>query len=486
MTGPAPLAAPFVAAALAHPDKLALHVGAQALSYGALLGAARRVAAGVAALSGEAPPRVAVQMDNRAEFLEIVLGTVLGGGTVALLDPKWSAAQRQAALDLVRPAVVFDDPGAYRAWRDGRPADRPFAAVDPATPFLIGFTSGTTGRPKAFIRSQASWVATLDASRVEFAIGADDGILVPGPLVHGLGLYAAVEGLAAGATVHVLPRFDAGAALETLEAHGLTTLVAVPTMLVALLEEAARRGLRLPSVRRVIASGAKLAPAVHERLASAFPEAGVFEYYGASELSFVSVAPSRDGVPFDSVGRAFHGVEVQVRAADGRPAPRGEAGTVWVRSAMLSDGYIGPADGVGFREEGGWATVGDQGWIDEHGWLRLIGREGDMLISGGLNVYPAEVEAALREHPLVAEAVVLGLPDAYWGDAVAAVLWWRGAERASLAELRAWCHARLEGYKCPRRAFTARDVPLTGSGKIARAQVRAWALTGSAALEEIG
>ncbi|HEY0836696.1 MAG TPA: AMP-binding protein, partial [Azospirillum sp.] len=415
----------------------------------------------------------------------IFLGTVLGGGTVALLDPKWSAGQRRAALDLVRPAVVFDEPDAYRAWRDAQPADRPFVAVDPATPFLIGFTSGTTGRPKAFIRTQASWVATLDASRAEFAIGADDGILVPGPLVHGLGLFAAVEGLAAGATVHVLPRFDAAVALEVMAAHALTTLVAVPTMLVALLDEAGRRGLRLPAVRRVVASGAKLAPAVHERLASAFPDASVFEYYGASELSFVSVAPSREGVPFDSVGRAFHGVELDIRTADGGPAPRGAAGQVWVRSAMLSDGYIGPADGVGFRRDGGWATVGDHGWIDAQGWLRLIGREGDMLISGGLNVYPAEVEAVLREHPLVAEAVVLGLPDAYWGDAVAAVLWWRGAERASPEDLRAWCHARLEGYKCPRRVFAARDVPLTGSGKIARAQVRAWAMAGDDALEEL-
>ncbi|HYH21331.1 MAG TPA: AMP-binding protein [Azospirillum sp.] len=484
MTSPAPLAALFVAAALARPDKPALRVGAQALTYGALMEAARRVAAGVAALPG-ASPRVAVQLGNRAEFLEIFLGTVLAGGTVALLDPKWSAAQRQAALGLVQPAALFDDPDAYRAWRDTQPAGEPFASVGPETPFLIGFTSGTTGRPKAFIRSQASWVATLEASRAEFAIGPDDGILVPGPLVHGLGLYAAVEGLAAGAVVHVLSRFDAAAALDALEEHALTTLVAVPTMLVALVEEATRRGLRLPAVRRVIASGAKLAPAVHERLASAFPEAGVFEYYGASELSFVSVAPSREGVPFDSVGRAFHGVELEIRTADGRPAPRGEVGAVWVRSGMLSAGYIGPADGVGFRAEGGWATVGDRGWIDEHGWLRLIGREGDMLISGGLNVYPAEVEGVLRAHPLVAEAVVLGLPDPYWGDAVTAVLWWRGAERASPAELRAWCHTRLEGYKCPRRVFAARDMPLTGSGKIARAQVRAWALAGDTSLEEL-
>ncbi|MGQ9368243.1 class I adenylate-forming enzyme family protein [Azospirillum sp. ST 5-10] len=474
------LLAPFAAAAARHPDRPALRFGAEAVTYGALHAAARRFAAGVG--PGD---RVALRMTNRPEFLEVFLGTVLAGGTAALLDPKWSAAQTAAALETVAPALVVTEEGTGRAGgapRDGAAAP-PEAAPD--TPFLIGFTSGTTGRPKAFIRSQGSWIASLAASREEFAIGEADGILVPGPLVHGLGLYAAVEGLCAGAAVHVLGRFDAAAAVDRLAGHALTTLVAVPTMLVALLDAAAARNLRLPALQRVISAGAKLAPVLHDRLAAAFPEAEVFEYYGASELSFVSVLASREGGPADSVGRAFRGVDLAVRRDDGTPAAPGEVGTVWVRSAMLSDGYLGTGDGAGFRRRGDWATVGDLGSLDRAGWLRLAGRAGDMLITGGLNVYPAEVEAVLRSCPDIAEAVVFGLPDPYWGDAVTAVVWWRDGRRGTAEEVCAWCRRHLEAHKCPRRLFAAGTTPLTGSGKIARAALRRWAMDGGGALEAV-
>lgn len=495
------LARPFAEAASRAPDHPALIVtGADPtapLTYGALLARVQQAGAGVRALAAtesatgdEAPPRVALRLGNRAELLILFLGTVAAGGIVALLDPKWSAEQSAVALDTLRPDLLLDE-STVADWlaaqgdtsADVPPFDLPF--VDPATPFLIGFTSGTTGRPKAFIRNQASWLATLDASRAEFGIGPDDGVLVPGPLVHGLGLYGAVEGLSAGATVHIQAKFDAADAARRLAdpTAALTTLVVVPTMLVGILDAAERAGLAFPALRRVVCSGAKLAPATHDRLLALCPGVTVLEYYGASELSFVSLRDSREGAPPDSVGRPFHGVELSVRDDDGHPVPAGQPGTVWVRSAMLSDGYLGPSDGSGFRARDGWGTVGDFGWIDAQGWLRLIGRAGDMLISGGLNVYPAEVEAVLRAHPAVAEAVVFGLPDPYWGDLVSAVLWWRGAARVGAEELRVWSHAHLEGYKAPRRLFAAADMPLTSSGKIARADIRDRARSG--ALEAI-
>lgn len=490
------LAHPFAEAATRAPDRPALVFDGAPLSYGALFEAVTRAGAGVAALTHAkgkhakgkqakaAPPRVALRLGNRAELLALFFGIVAAGGVVALLDPKWSAEQSASALATLQPDLLLDD-ASVAAWLDAQPGGWSLPPVDPATPFLIGFTSGTTGRPKAFIRNQGSWLATLDASRAEFGIGADDAVLVPGPLVHGLGLYGAVEGLSVGAAVHVQPKFDAADAARRLADPGaaITTLVVVPTMLVGILDAAERQGLRFPALRRVVCSGAKLAPAAHERLLARCPGVVVLEYYGASELSFVSLRDSREGAPPDSVGRPFHGVELSLRDDDGQPVPTGQPGTVWVRSAMLSDGYIGGSDGSGFRAEDGWGTVGDYGWLDAHGWLRLIGRAGDMLISGGLNVYPAEVEAALRAHPAVAEAVVFGLPDPYWGDAVSAVLWWRGTDRASSADLRAWCHERLEGYKAPRRVFAATDMPLTGSGKIARADVRDRARAGG--LEDI-
>ncbi|AWB09103.1 fatty-acyl-CoA synthase (plasmid) [Azospirillum humicireducens] len=466
------LARPFALAARLTPDHPALLLDGVAVSYASLLDQVRRTGAGVSVLrrDGE-PPRVALSLGNRAELPALFLGIVAAGGIVGLFDPKWSTAQITAALDTFRPDLHLTTETAA-AWMAAQPAGWSIPAVDPKTPFLVGFTSGTTGRPKAFIRNQGSWLATLEASRVEFGIGQDDVVLVPGPLVHGLGLYGAVEGLSAGATIRVQPKFDAADAARQLVESGVTTLVLVPTMLVGILDAAARDGRRFPALRRVVCSGAKLAPAVHERLAAFCPDAAVLEYYGASELSFVSLRSSLEGAPADSVGRPFHGVELCLRDDDGTPVERGRPGTVWVRSAMLSDGYLGPTDDAGYRERDGWGTVGDYGWIDKDGWLRLAGRAGDMVITGGLNVYPAEVEAALRAHPAVAEAVVFGLSDPYWGDTLSAVIWWRGAGRASLAELRGWCQERLEAYKAPRRVFAAADMPLTGSGKIARGDVR--------------
>lgn len=482
------LARPFALAAGRAPAHPALVFGDETVTYGTLLEQVRRAGAGVAALrtDGE-PPRVALSLGNRAELPALFFGIVAAGGIVGLLDPKWSAAQTAAALDTFRPDLHLTTETAS-GWIAVQPTGWNIPAVDPKTPFLVGFTSGTTGRPKAFIRNQGSWLATLEASRVEFGIGPDDIVLVPGPLVHGLGLYGAVEGLSAGATVRVQPKFDAADAAAQLASCGVTTLVLVPTMLVGILDAAERDGRRFPALRRVVCSGAKLAPAVHDRLSALCPGAAVLEYYGASELSFVSLRSSREGAPTDSVGRPFHGVELSLRDDDGNPVERGRPGTVWVRSGMLSDGYLGTTDGAGYRERDGWGTVGDYGWIDDDGWLRLVGRAGDMVITGGLNVYPAEVEAALRAHPAVAEAVVFGLPDPYWGDALSAVVWWRGSSRASLADLRGWCQERLEAYKAPRRVFAASDMPLTGSGKIARADVRERAGAGGAAggLEVVG
>lgn len=479
------LARPFLDAAARAPSHPALILDGPPIPYGALREAVLRAGAGVATLSTEGgTPRVALRLGNGAELLALFLGTVAAGGVVALLDPKWSEGQAATALETLRPDLLLTDDTAAD-WIAAQATGWTPPPVDPATPFLIGFTSGTTGRPKAFIRSQGSWLATLEASRVEFGIGPDDVILVPGPLVHGLGLYGAIEGLSAGATVQVQPKFDGVDAARRLAGTGVTTLVVVPTMLIAILDAAERQDLRFSTLRRVVCSGAKLAPALHERLAALCPEVAVLEYYGASELSFVSLRASREGAPADSVGRPFHGVELCLRDDDGQPVARGLPGTVWVRSAMLSDGYIGAtADSAGYREQDGWGTVGDYGWLDADGWLRLVGREGDMLISGGLNVYPAEVEAVLRAHPAVAEAVVFGLPDPYWGDLVSAVVWWRGTARASVEALRAWCHGRLEGYKAPRRVFAADAMPLTGSGKIARAALRDTARAGG--LEVVG
>jgi acyl-CoA synthetase (AMP-forming)/AMP-acid ligase II len=233
----------------------------------------------------------------------------------------------------------------------------------------------------------------------------------------------------------------------------------------------------------VISSGAKLSPALRPKLAQMFPEATITEYYGASELSFVSV--SHANCPAGSVGRSFHGVEVSLRRDDGSEVSPREVGRLYVRSDMICSGFLRPENNNHFYGEGGWATVGDLAWRDENGCIFLAGREDGMMISGGLNVYPAEVETVLQELPEIAEAAVFGLPDPYWGERVCAVIRWADSTTLTRSELRERCSQRLDRRKCPQQVFAIDRFARTESGKIALAALRRDLLRGKANLLEI-
>ncbi len=465
------------------PDKVAIVINAHPLashsqtisrvSYGALYRKVQTIAHVVKslALDPAIPPRIGLKLANSPEWIACFLGIAMGGGTAVVLDPKWTALQLQQVLQRMQLAKLIDE-HTLAQFIDlplFRLPYRPVYSISDSTPFYIGFTSGTTGYPKAFSRTHGSWVNSFIASAMEFGTCAADHILAPGPLVHGLTLYAAVEGLAVGATVYLLTRFDVQSALYYLQHSPITVLVGVPTLLRALTD--GNSTVQYDQVRAVISAGAKLDNATRQSLVKLFPNATLFEYYGASELSFVSVANSRESVPFDSVGRAFYGVELSIRRENGTPASRGEIGWIGVRSAMVCSGYVDTTDATGFQIRNGWATVGDWGWQDNHGYLYLVGREKDMLISGGLNVYPMEIETLLKQLPEIIEVVVLGLKDHYWGDLVCAVIQFRESACLSKAFLQSHCRTYLERYKCPQRFFTVRHFPMTTSGKVARTQL---------------
>jgi long-chain acyl-CoA synthetase len=206
-------------------------------------------------------------------------------------------------------------------------------------------------------------------------------------------------------------------------------------------------------------------------------------YYGASELSFVSV--SHGDCPAESIGRAFHGVEVSLRADDGSEVSPGEIGRLHVRSDMICSGFLRGEYHHQFSAGDGWATVGDLAWRDKNGCSFLAGREDGMMISGGLNVYPAEVEAVLQALPEIAEAAVLGLPDPYWGERVCAVIRWAGSTILTRGELRERCGRCLDRRKCPQQVFAIDRFARTRSGKIALAALRRDLLAGKANLVEI-
>ncbi|AEW98625.1 AMP-binding protein [Streptantibioticus cattleyicolor] len=447
---------------------------------------------------------LAIATGNHPVFAELFTGGTAGDGACAVLDPQWGVRQAEAVLTRLRPdlLVVGDEgsalrgpaaalgvpvlvadggPDGYEAWREAhQPAGFQglLTVGQDGSAFLVGFTSGTTGVPKAFRRSRGSWRASLALGRTAWGMDATRHTFAPGPLAHGLSLYALAECLEAGAAFHGLTRFGGGAFAERLAAGSVRRLVVAPTMLSALCSAAGDR--RFPGVDHVVTGAARLPPELLPPAARVLPAARVTEYYGASELGFVTrrelgplpQAARRAGQDDEpDVGTAFPGVELAVRDEKGAALPAGGTGTVWVRTPLACDGYLW-GDG-GFRTEDGWATVGDLGRLGSDGRLRLAGR-GGMVITGGLNVYLAEVEQALTALPGIDQALVTGVPDDYLGRALVAVVTGPGVAGLSQARLRELCRPSLARYKVPRRLYTLDAWPLTASGKIARGVVEGW------------
>jgi acyl-CoA synthetase (AMP-forming)/AMP-acid ligase II len=253
-------------------------------------------------------------------------------------------------------------------------------------------------------------------------------------------------------------------------------------MLRRLCDEA--EGAALASVENITVAGARLTPADRSAAARAFPKAEVTGYYGASELGFITVAGADDDPSPTAVGRAFPGVRLAVLDDHGNGLPPGETGTIFVDSALISDGYIVGGDSAGFRRHGRLATVGDLGFLDEDGTLHLLGRAGGMVLSGGNNIYPSEVESAILAATGVQSVLALGLDHPDLGSELVAVVEPSddGFEREALERHLA---DALPRYKHPRKLWLCREMPMTASGKIAAGQLRQWIAEENGALERL-
>ncbi|MQW86544.1 class I adenylate-forming enzyme family protein [Sinorhizobium saheli] len=434
---------------------------------------------------------VAIETGNHPLFAAAFLAATAAGNCAALIDPHLPEGTRRRMKAQLQPEIVLradgdhlllDVPSAERTYSlDAFEGSSALRVGKDAEPFLVVFTSGTTGEPKAIIRDRRSWRASLEAGRRFFGIEPELSTYAPGPLAHGLTLYALAETLAVGAEFIAARHFEAHDALATIAGIGATRLVLVPTMLRRLCEEAGSTASR--SVEKITVAGAKLTPADREAADRAFPSSEVTEYYGASELGFITVAGAGGDPSPTAVGKPFPGVRVAILDDQGRDLAPGETGTIFVESALTSDGYIAGSDGAGFRREGNLATVGDLGFLDADGTLHLLGRAGGMVLSGGNNIYPSEVEAVILAVTGVRAALVFGLDHPDLGSELAAVIQPTGTfDRAALLRHLA---AALPRYKHPRRIWLCRQMPMTASGKVAAKELRQWIAEENGALERL-
>ncbi|MFF0902463.1 UNVERIFIED_CONTAM: fatty acid--CoA ligase family protein [Kocuria sp. CPCC 205316] len=471
------------------PQEPAVVCGNDLLSWGGL-----RAAAAALAASGE--PTGILRRPNGTGFAVRWAAGVAEERVCAVLDPSWPEEVAERVQDHCAARLPVD-PAPARL-RDG----------DPASAFLIGLTSGTTALPKGFRRSRGSWRRSFEASVAHFGLGPEDRVLAPGPLTSSLNLYALSECLYAGAAFVTLPGFGVAAAHTAITGHGVTRLVLVPTMLRVLAERGLAAGVDASGVTAIVCAGQKLDATTLEAARRWAPHAAIWEYYGAAELGFVAARRHRPGEPADepadeaaeeaaeeftemsadlsgtAVGAPFPGVEVAVLDEDGRPVPEGEVGTIGVRSELVCDGYLWGDDGQAFGRLGGLATVRDRGVLCD-GQLHVLGRASEMINTGGLNVYPHEVEAALAMVPGVADVVVAGLPDAARGERIVAGVLTTSGE-PDRERLRAGLEHRLAPTKRPQEYWEFHELPLTASGKLSRALFRDWILEGDARVRPLG
>jgi acyl-CoA synthetase (AMP-forming)/AMP-acid ligase II len=288
--------------------------------------------------------------------------------------------------------------------------------------------------------------------------------MAPGRFSHSLFLFGMVLGLWSGAGVVVQERFSAPRLMETLRSGRTPCLVAVPSQLLLMLELAARRQLTpIDGVRLILISGARWMRDRTDALQALFPKARIVEFYGASETSFMAWMGADASAPPQAVGKPFSNVEIDIR----QPQPPLGTGQIFVRSPMLFTDYVGAAnDHTAAVREGEWLSVRDMGYIDAQGYLCLVGRENRMVVTQGKNLFPEEVESVLLSSAEVAQASVLGVPDAIRGQQVVAIVSISNASTDVSAHVLAeLCRAQLESYKVPKRFFVCTDWPMTASGK---------------------
>lgn len=468
------------------------------LSFARLLAASRAAAATFGAASVE---HVALLDENSPAVPVALFGSALTGVPYVPISYRLAPEAITALLGrLGRAALVSGQRYSYRPGGGGpvipsptlltpgllTPGTAGVAAlpefVDPDGVAVMIFTSGTTGTPKAAVLRHNNLVSYV-LGTVEFAgAGSDEAALVSVPPYHIAGVASVLSAVYAGRRVVQLPNFSPEAWISTVLAENITHAMVVPTMLTRIVEVLSRDGVALPTLRHLSYGGGRMPLPVIEQAVALLPGVSFVNAYGLTETSssicllgpedhraaFVSDDPAirrRIG----SVGRPIDGVEVSVRDSAGRPVAAGVSGEVWVRGPQVAGEYAG----VDHDSAAGWFPTNDGGYLDTDGYLFLEGRLDDVIVRGGENLSPGEIEDVLLAHDAIADAAVIGAPDVEWGEKVVAFIVSRDAD-LSADGIRAWVTARLRSSRAPQDVHFVDELPYNDTGKLLRRELRRW------------
>jgi len=486
-----------------HPDRVALAFRDWSWTYGALDQACDSMVT-VLREAGIVPgTRVAYLGKNNDLFFVTLFGVIRAGAVLVPVNWRNTAPETRFVLEdsdakLIiadaeflpllkeadetgRAVLVVDDPSAsgLRA-RLAAAAPAPRAPLDPFAPSLQLYTSGTTGKPKGVLTSQHALAVQRQAEFICPAFddwGDDEVLLSPLPAFHVGGMSWVQTGLVRGQSVYLTADLAPAHILDLCIAHGITRTFLVPTLVRALIEEMHARDIRVATLRGIHYGAASMDPQLLERSVDNLG-CRFLQYYGMTEVTgSCTLLDPRDhdlARPrlLRSVGQPLPGVTIEIRDPNNQILPVNTPGEIWIKASTLLIGYWNRPEATAEVLQNGWYRSGDGGMLDENGFLFLTDRIKDMIVSGGENVYPAEVESALRNHPAVLDAAVFGLPHAKWGEGVTAAIELRPGHTVTQDELIAYARTCLAAYKIPRRIELGVTLPRTASGKVQRGAVR--------------
>ena len=493
------------------PDRPATVFEGETLTFRQFNDRSNRFAQALLSLGIGKGDRVAILQTNSPRIHEAWFGALKIGAAVVNVNFRYSPAevlhhlnytesaaivyggQFAGLIDGIRPSLAFTrvficheqvpDSLHYESLVADCPAENPSVQVDENDLAGLHATGGTTGgRPKAAMMTHRNWLSCIRNYTFSFHPRADRDILLhTAPLTHMSGSLMFAY-LVHGIPNVILPGFEADGFLGAVERWKITTTVLVPTLIYMLLDHPRTREYDLGSLETIVYGASPISPSRLRQALDTFGPVFVQGYGSTENLGFVSVLPKQDHVAADtdapdgrlhSAGRPVFDVDLKIVGPGGDGLPQGETGEIAVRGDYMMQGYWKLPEETAQAMLNGWYLMGDMGYLDAQGYLHIVDRKKNMIVTGGFNVYPREVEDALNAHPAVAESCVIAIPDDKWGEAIHGVVALKPAGHATAQELLAFCKASLAGFKCPKSIDFIDDLPKNAAGKTLHREVRA-------------
>jgi fatty-acyl-CoA synthase len=479
------------------PVKIAATDPFRQVCYGELNSRVNQLAHGLLSIGVRKGDAVAIMVGNRIEHLEILFATAKIGALAIPLDVKWKALELSSVLSFFKPNVLilqqesvaeFADAKkiqelsflqpvtisdlSYGGLLNGQSLAEPAIQVSEDDPFAVLLTSGTTGFPKGCLATHRTFVFHCINNAIEKGLGVHDTALLSSPIYFNAGRSFTLGIIYFGGTVILHERFDAEHVLRTIEQEKVTYIGAVPTMCERMLQVLESHPYDTSSLRCLAITGGKVHPSVLDGLRERLTP-NIYRTYASTDSGQMAISKPADmNSKPNAAGRPVWCVELRIVDDDGKSLGVKEVGEIVCRSPLATHGYYKNPEATNASFRDGWFYTGDLGYFDEEGYLFVAGRKKDMVKSGGISIYPLEVESVLYGHPDVVEAAVIGVPDPEWGEAVKAVIVLKTGSAVQAEELTLFCKQRLAPYKVPKSVDIVATLPHTEIGKVNKAKVK--------------